>query len=107
MHKKTGWIGVEDAGLLDIFIGSADDDKAQDGLDVTLVLSNAQDSDRESFFKLDKVDVHLENFDINIRQSSNPIRSWLAKNALRGYIELKVKEVVRPPCSPFDLVHAQ
>lgn len=99
VHKKTGWIGVEDAGLLDIFIGSADDDKAQDGLDVTLVLSNAQDSDRESFFKLDKVDVHLENFDINIRQSSNPIRSWLAKNALRGYIELKVKEVIEEQVS--------
>ncbi|GAA5820864.1 hypothetical protein JCM3770_007274 [Rhodotorula araucariae] len=94
IEKKTGWIGLRDSGLLDIFIGSPHDPKAQDGLDVTLVLSNANDGDRESFFKLEKVDVNLEGFDINIRQSSNPIRSWLAKNALRGYIEAKVKEVI-------------
>ncbi|GAA5872596.1 hypothetical protein JCM1840_004849 [Sporobolomyces johnsonii] len=91
--KKTGWIGLEDSGLLDVFIGSQDP-KADDGLDVTLILENAHDEDRESFFRLKKVEVNIEGFDIGIRQSSHPIRNWLARGALRSYMELKVKEVL-------------
>ncbi|GAA5902285.1 hypothetical protein JCM5296_003972 [Sporobolomyces johnsonii] len=91
--KKTGWIGLEDSGLLDVFIGSQDP-KADDGLDVTLILENAHDDDRESFFRLKKVEVNIEGFDIGIRQSSHPIRNWLARGALRSYMELKVKEVL-------------
>ncbi|GAA5926641.1 hypothetical protein JCM1841_003190 [Sporobolomyces salmonicolor] len=91
--KKTGWIGLEDSGLLDVYIGSQDP-KADDGLDVTLILENAHDADRESFFRLKKVEVNIEGFDIGIRQSSHPIRNWLARGALRSYMEVKVKEVL-------------
>ncbi|BGP20335.1 hypothetical protein JCM10213_007112 [Rhodosporidiobolus nylandii] len=94
IKKKTGWIGLEDSGLLDIFIGDAENPKAEDGLDVTLTLSNATEDDRESFFKLDKVDVNLEGFSIGIRNSQHPIRNWLARGAVASFLEEKVKEAL-------------
>lgn len=59
VHKKTGWIGIEDYGLMDIDIGHPGPD-ADDGLDVTLTVENAKDDDRETFFKLNKVSWHRE-----------------------------------------------
>ncbi|GAA6005836.1 uncharacterized protein JCM10292_004655 [Rhodotorula paludigena] len=94
VHKKTGWIGIEDSGLLDVTLGNPHDSKAHDGLDVTLVLSNATEGDRESFFKLEKVDVQLEGFDARIRQSNHPVRAWFASGALRVFLEAKIKEVL-------------
>ncbi|BGP35560.1 hypothetical protein JCM10296v2_007401 [Rhodotorula toruloides] len=91
---KRHWLGLEDSGLLDIYIGNPDDPKADDGLDATLTVSNATEEDRESFFKLEKVDVSLENFNIGIRQSSHPIRNWFARGAVRAFMEVKVKEVL-------------
>ncbi|GAA6064020.1 hypothetical protein JCM10212_005503 [Sporobolomyces blumeae] len=93
INKKTGWIGLEDSGLLDIYLGSEAAD-ADDGLDVTLILENAHEDDRESFFKLKKVDVEINGFDIGIRQSAHPIRNWLARGAVRSFMEVKVKEVL-------------
>ncbi|GAA6038844.1 hypothetical protein JCM8097_002924 [Rhodosporidiobolus ruineniae] len=94
IQKKTGWIGLEDYGFLDIFIGDAKNPKAEDGLDVTLTLSNATEDDREAFFKLEKVDVNLEGFSIGIRGSQHPIRNWLARGAVATFLEAKVKEVL-------------
>lgn len=93
INKKSGWVGLEDSGLLDIYLGSESAD-ADDGLDVTLVLENADERDRESFFKLKKVDVEINGFDIGIRQSAHPIRNWLARGAVRAFLEAKVKEVL-------------
>jgi len=93
INKKSGWVGLEDSGLLDIYLGSEHPD-ADNGLDVTLVLENADEDDRESFFKLRKVDVDITGFDIAIRQSAHPIRNWLARGAVRSFMEIKVKEVL-------------
>ncbi|GAA5912574.1 uncharacterized protein JCM6883_005309, partial [Sporobolomyces salmoneus] len=93
INKKSGWVGLEDSGLLDIYLGSENPD-ADDGLDVTLVLENAEEQDRESFFKLKKVDVEIHGFEIGIRQSQHPIRNWLARGAVRSFMEIKIKEVL-------------
>ncbi|GAA5930367.1 uncharacterized protein JCM15063_004786 [Sporobolomyces koalae] len=93
INKKTGWVGLEDSGLLDIYLGSEHPD-ADNGLDVTLVLENANEADRESFFKLKRVDVDISGFEIAIRQSSHPIRNWLARGAVRSFMEVKIKEVL-------------
>ncbi|GAA5865650.1 hypothetical protein JCM8547_007676, partial [Rhodosporidiobolus lusitaniae] len=94
VKKKTGWIGLEDSGLLDIFIGDAKNPKAEDGLDVTLVLSNATEEDAESYFKLEKVNVDLTGFSLGIRNSTHPIRNWLARGAVATFMEQKVKEAL-------------
>ncbi|GAA5830171.1 hypothetical protein JCM11251_006906 [Rhodosporidiobolus azoricus] len=94
IKKKTGWIGLEDSGLLDIYIGDAKNPKAEDGLDVTLTLANATEDDREAFFKLERVDVNIENFHINVRRSQHPITNWLARGAISSFLEAKTKEVL-------------
>ncbi|GAA5911445.1 hypothetical protein JCM6882_005004 [Rhodosporidiobolus microsporus] len=94
IKKKTGWIGLEDSGLLDIYIGDAKNPKAEDGLDVTLTLANATEDDRESFFKLERVEVNIENFHIGIRRSQNPIKNWFARGAVSSFLEAKTKEVL-------------
>ncbi|GAA5971347.1 hypothetical protein JCM3765_007011 [Sporobolomyces pararoseus] len=93
INKKTGWVGLEDSGLLDIYLGSEHPD-ADNGLDVTLVLENAQEEDRESFFKLKRVDVEIDGFEIGIRESAHPIRNWLARSAVRSFMEVKIKQVL-------------
>ncbi|GAA6013470.1 hypothetical protein JCM10207_008861 [Rhodosporidiobolus poonsookiae] len=99
IKKKTGWIGLEDSGLLDIYIGTPNDPKAEDGLDVTLVLSNATEDDRESFFKLERVDVNIDNFSIGIRNSTHPIRNWFARGAVSAFLQEKTKEVLEEQIS--------
>ncbi|SCV73759.1 BQ2448_6189 [Microbotryum intermedium] len=84
LHKKAGWLTVEDYGMLDIKIGTEGED---DGLDVTLTVKNAEESDRESFFKLTRVEVALTGFSISIHDSQHPIRNFFARPALRGCIE--------------------
>lgn len=80
--------------MLDVFLGSANDPKADDGVDCTLVVSNATDQDRESFFKLEKVDVSIDGFDVRVRESQNPVRAWFAATTVRTFLEAKIKEAV-------------
>jgi hypothetical protein len=68
VNKKTGWIGIEDYGLLDIDIGHPGP-HADDGLDVTLTVENAKDEDRETFFKLNKVECSIEGFKVRVHNS--------------------------------------
>lgn len=93
INKKSGWIGLEDAGLMDIYIGSTKKG-ADDGLDVTLTVENATEDDRESFFKLKKVDVAVEHFDVYIHNSRHPIRNFFARPAVRTYMEKQFVQVL-------------
>ncbi|ORY76232.1 Proteophosphoglycan ppg4 [Leucosporidium creatinivorum] len=90
IKKKTGWIGLEDYGLLDIDIGGS----SGDGLDVTITVENAEEEDRETFFKVKKVDVAIDGFNLSIHDSQHYIRNWFARPALRGYIEKQLIQVL-------------
>lgn len=117
LNKKTGWIGLEDAGLLDVIIGTEGGD---DGLDITITgsflphhscpffltnivltdpcvhaVDNAKDTDRESFFVLKSVEVVVSGFNIRIHHSQHPIRNFFARPALRSYIEAQFVEVLQ------------
>ncbi|KWU45594.1 Proteophosphoglycan ppg4 [Rhodotorula sp. JG-1b] len=94
VNVKKHWLGLEDSGMLDVYLGSANDPKADNGVDCTLVVSNATEDDRESFFKLEKVDVSIEGFNLRIRQSQSPVRAWFAQTAVRGFLEAKIKEAL-------------
>jgi hypothetical protein len=96
VNVKKHWLGLEDSGMLDVYLGSANDPKADNGVDCTLVVSNATEDDRESFFKLEKVEVSIDGFNIRIRQSQSPVRAWFAQTAVRGFLEAKIKEAVSP-----------
>ncbi|KAI5479498.1 hypothetical protein MNV49_003440 [Pseudohyphozyma bogoriensis] len=86
VNKKTGWIGLEDSGFLDVFVGTPGPN-ADDGLDVTLTIENATSEDRETFFVLKKVEVVIQGFTIKVRGSKHPITNWFARGAIRSYLE--------------------
>ncbi|KAM0789677.1 hypothetical protein ACM66B_006539 [Microbotryomycetes sp. NB124-2] len=91
VHKKTGWVGLEDYGLLDVWIGHQGSD---DGLDVTLTVENADEHDRESYFKLKKVDVDVSGFRIRLHDTGHPIRNFFVQPAVRGYLEKQFTAVL-------------
>lgn len=86
INKKTGWIGLKDAGLLDIFVGSERDD-AEDGLDITISLEKADEKDIESYFVVKDVKVEVAGFNIRVHHSQHFIRNFFARPALRSYLE--------------------
>jgi hypothetical protein len=94
VHKKTGWLALEDSGLLDVFIGS-EGENAEDGLDMTLTVENADEDDRETFFVLKKVDVKIDGFSIKVHDSKHPFTNWLARGAVRSYLESQFISAVR------------
>lgn len=65
-------------------------------MDVSITIENADEEDRESFFKVNKVEVAVEGFAIRIHDSQHPFRNWLARPALRSYLESSFISVVRP-----------
>ncbi|KAK4056475.1 hypothetical protein OIO90_002618 [Microbotryomycetes sp. JL221] len=91
LAKKGGWIGLEDYGLLDVWIGTPGGD---DGLDVTLTVENADEHDRESYFKVKKVDVDISGFKIRLHNSGHPVRNWFVQPAVRGYLEKQFKVIL-------------
>jgi hypothetical protein len=93
INKKGGWVGLEDSGLLDVIIDGERDD-ADDGLDITIEVENAREEDRESFFVVKKVEVAVEGFRIKIHGSQHPVRNFLARPALRSYLESSFVQVV-------------
>ena len=69
---------------------------ADDGLDVTLTVENATEDDRQTFFVLKKVEVAVQGFTIRIHDSQHPVRNWLARPALRSYLEAQFVSAVSP-----------
>lgn len=92
INKKTGWIGLEDSGLIDIKVGTPNDEHAQDGLEFTLKIENAKTDDNESYFVLKKVDVDVSNFQLKIHDSQSPVRAWFGQSAVRAAAEHLLKE---------------
>lgn len=73
----------------------------------TITVENAEEEDRETFFKVQKVDVAIDGFALNIHDSQHYIRNWFARPALRGYIEKRFVEVVSRSLSPFGFARAR
>ncbi|PWN50291.1 hypothetical protein IE53DRAFT_103062 [Violaceomyces palustris] len=93
LKKKTGWFGWEDYGLLDLDLGG------RDGTSFTVKLENASEYDRESFFKVDKVDVDMSSFKCRLRQSKHFILNFflmpLIRPALRRAFQSLLEEQIR------------
>jgi len=92
INKKTGWIGLEDSGLIDLKIGTPNNEHATDGLAICLTIENAKNDDNESYFVLKKVDVDVTNFSLKIHGSQSPVRAWLGQSAVRAAAEHLLKE---------------
>ncbi len=95
VKKKTGFPGITDIGVLDIFLGGT-------GFSFKIKLSTADKADRENFFKVDKVDVDVKNFNIKVKQSNHKLLFTLVKSimlkvmrpALQKILEKTIKDKV-------------
>jgi len=93
VKKKQGFPSLEDQGVADIFLGGS-------GLSFTLRMSTPDKKDRQNFFKIDKVDVDVKNFNIKLRQSHHkllfaagkPLMLKVLRPALQKALEKTIKD---------------
>lgn len=72
IKKKQGFPSITDTGLANIFLGGS-------GLSFTLSMSTPEKTDRQNFFKIDKVDVDVKNFSIKLVESHHKVLFGAAK----------------------------
>jgi hypothetical protein len=95
VKRKEGFPSITDLGVADIFLGG-------NGLSFKVKLSTAEKSDRQNFFKVDKVDVDVKNFNIKLKQSKHkllfglfkPVMLKVIRPALQKALEKTIKEQV-------------
>jgi len=95
IKKKQGFPSVTDTGVADIFLGGT-------GLSFKMKLSSADNKDRQNFFKVDKVDVDVKNFNIKLKQSKHktlfalgkPLMLKVMRPALQKVLEKVIKDKV-------------
>jgi hypothetical protein len=81
VNRKGGFWPFEDAGLLDFKFGP-------DGIDFDVTLENADEDDTETFFKVKKVDVKINDFDFTISKNYRWFATWFAQPFLRAFIKV-------------------
>ncbi len=72
VKRKQGFPSITDTGIVNIFLGG-------DGLNFRLKLSTAEPSDRQNFFKVDKVDVDVKHLRIKLVKSNHKFLFGLFK----------------------------
>ncbi|KAJ5415889.1 hypothetical protein N7465_004584 [Penicillium sp. CMV-2018d] len=96
IKKKEGFPAITDRGVMDLFLGG-------EGLSVKIAASTAQKNDKEHFFKLDKVNVSIQNMDIKLKKSNHkllfnafkPMLFRVVRPALQKVVEGQVREAFR------------
>ena len=92
VKKKQGFPSVTDLGVADIFLGGS-------GFSFKLKLSTAEKSDRQNFFKVDKVDVDVKNFNIKLKQSKHKFLFALAKplmlKVMRPALQKAIEKIIK------------
>ncbi|KAJ5762192.1 uncharacterized protein N7511_005574 [Penicillium nucicola] len=96
IKKKEGFPSITDKGIMDIFLGG-------EGLSVKIAASTAQKNDKESFVKLDKVNVSIKNMDIKLKKSSHkmlfntfkPMLFRVVRPALQKVVEGQIREAFK------------
>ncbi|KAL7420693.1 hypothetical protein Q5752_004644 [Cryptotrichosporon argae] len=80
VSKKTGFLPFEDSGILDFQFGP-------DGISFDVTLENADEDDRETFFTVKDVKVHISGFDFKISKNQRWFATWFFKPVLHAFIQ--------------------
>lgn len=83
INKKTGWVGWEDYGFLDLDLGG------KDGTSFVVKLENADEEDKESFYKVKKVSVDMSSFKVKVRQTKH----WFLNFFLMPFVRPVLRRV--------------
>ncbi|KAI4163415.1 MAG: hypothetical protein LQ342_002922 [Letrouitia transgressa] len=93
INKKQGFPSIKDTGIMDIFMGGT-------GLSFKIAMETADKSDRQHFFKINKVDVDMKSLTIKMKQSKHkllfnffkPLLFRVVKPALTKVLEKLIKD---------------
>lgn len=83
INKKTGWVGWEDYGFLDLDLGG------RDGTSFVVKLENADEDDAESFYKVKRVSVDMSSFKVKVRQTKH----WFLNFFLMPFVRPMLRRV--------------
>ncbi len=99
VNKKEGFPSIKDLGVLDIFLGGT-------GFSFKMKLSTPEKKDQQNFFKVDKVDVDVKNFNIKIKQSKHKILFKLGKSlmlkTMRPGLQKVLEKAIKDKFNEFD-----
>lgn len=99
VKKKSGFPSITDRGVMDILLYGS-------GLSFKIKVSTADKNDRQNFFKVDKVDVDVKNFNIKVKQSSHKLLLSLFKGfvikAVRPALQKALEKVIKDKFNEFD-----
>ncbi|SOV04371.1 uncharacterized protein UDID_02390 [Ustilago sp. UG-2017a] len=85
INKKTGWIGWQDYGFLDLDLGGGD------GTSFVVKLENADEQDSESFYKVKRVGVDMSSFKVKVRQTKH----WFLNFFLMPFVRPVLRRVLQ------------
>ncbi|KAI9745157.1 MAG: hypothetical protein M1818_001435 [Claussenomyces sp. TS43310] len=99
VKKKHGFPSVSDLGVADIFLGGS-------GFSFKIKVSTADKKDQQEFFKIDKVDVDVKNFNIKLKQSKHKLLFALAKpvmlKVMRPALQKVLEKVIKDKFTELD-----
>merc|ERR1711964_642457 len=99
IKKKQGFPSLTDTGVADIFLGGT-------GLSFKMKMSTAEKKDRQNFFKVDKVDVDVKNFNIKLKQSKHKVLFAIGKpmmlKVMRPALQKALEKVIKDKFNEFD-----
>ncbi|KAG9228382.1 hypothetical protein BJ875DRAFT_477613 [Amylocarpus encephaloides] len=99
VKRKQGTLKVSDLGVADIYLGGQ-------GFSFKVKLSTADDKDRQNFFKVDKVDVEVKNFDIKLKQSKHKLLFGLFKplmlKVMRPALQKAFEKIIKDKVHELD-----
>ena len=95
IRKKQGFPSITDTGLMDIFMGGT-------GFSFKIAMETADASDRQHFFKIDKVTVDVKNLNIKLKKSKfkllfaifKPLLFGIVRPAVAKLLEKQIKDSV-------------
>lgn len=99
VKRKHGFPSLSDTGVADIML-------AGDGFSFKLKMSTADPKDRQNFFKVDKVDVEVKNFNIKLKKSHHKLLFGLFKpimlKVIRPALQKAVEKAIRDKINELD-----
>jgi len=104
IKKKQGFPSVTDLGVADILLGGS-------GFSFKLKMSTADKSDKQNFFKVDKVDVDVKNINIKLKQSKHKLLFGIAKplllKVMRPALQKAIEKVIKEKFHEVDTLAYQ
>lgn len=87
IHRKQGFPSIKDTGVMDIHMGGT-------GFSFKIAMETADKSDRQHFFKINKVDVDMKSLNIKLKQSKHKLLFNIFKPLLFGVVKPAISKVL-------------